>query len=86
MNEVRVWLRPLGNVFRVRVDCIESAKWLVDRLGQPVAGNTSAPVNEIEMTSDCTFEVPYDSTLTRSRFERLLDAIPEVKLMTGPGY
>lgn len=84
MSEVRVWLRPLGNVFRVRVDSFEGAKWLLGRLRQTVVNITSVPIAKFERTSDCTFEVPYDSKLSRSGFEKLLATIPEVKLMTGP--
>lgn len=84
MNAFRVWLRPLGDVCRVRVDSVANAKWLLNRLSQSAVVNTSGPIGKIDGTSNCSFEVPCDSTLSRSKFEKLLAAIPEVKLMTGP--
>jgi len=66
---------------QVRVDGIENAKWLIHRLGQFFVFKTAEPVQEDEGSSCCTFRVAESSQITRHRFERLLRAIPEVRLM-----
>jgi hypothetical protein len=84
MNAFHVWVRPLGSVCRVRVDGVENTKWLLDRLSQSFVFKTSEPVNEEESSCHCTFRVAYDSQISRPKFERLLSAIPEVRLMVDP--
>jgi hypothetical protein len=81
MNTFRVWMRPTGGTCQVRVDGIENAKWLIHRLGQFFVFKTAEPVKEDEGSSCCTFRVADSSQISRHRFERLLGAIPEVKLM-----
>jgi hypothetical protein len=66
---------------RVRVDGIENTKWLIHRLSQFFVFKTSEPVKEDEGSSCCTFRVEDSSQISRHRFERLLGAIPEVKLV-----
>ncbi len=83
MNAFQVWLRPLGAVCRVRVDGIENTNWLLDRLRQSRASISEAS-DEKEALSGCCLEVHYNRGLSRSRFEKLLAAIPEVGLMTEP--
>jgi hypothetical protein len=80
MNPFRVWLRPGDRACQVRVDGIENTKWLLHRLSQFFVFKTSEPVNEGEGSSCCTFRVSESSQISRHRFERLLGAIPEVKL------
>ena len=84
MNAFQVWIRPLGGSCRVRVDGIENAKWLLDRLSHSFIFKTSKPVGETEGTSVCGFDVPYNPPLSRAKFESMLVAIPEVQLMAGP--
>ena len=84
MNTFPVWLRPLGNACRVRVDGIKNAQWLVDRLSRSFVFKTSDPMNEEEGSSCYTFRVAYSSQMSRRGLERLLAAIPEVNLMTDP--
>ena len=84
MNAFRGWLRPLGNVFRVRVDGPGNAQWLLDRLGRSFVFKTADPVNEDRGSSCCTFHLAYNSQMSRRGFEKLLAAIPEVNLMADP--
>jgi hypothetical protein len=84
MNTFHVWLRPLGESCRVRVEGVENARWLIARLSQSRDLKISATFGAIEDTSDCSFEVPCNAALPRTRFERFLAAIPEVILMTQP--
>ena len=81
MNTFHVWIRPTDGTCQVRVDGIENTKWLMHRLGQFFVFKTAEPVKEDEGSSCCTFRVAESSQISRHRFERLLGAIPEVKLM-----
>ena len=84
MNTFRVWLRPLGNTFRVRVDGLKNAQWLLDRLGRSFVFKTADPISEDKGSSCCTFRLAYDSQMSPRGFERLVAAIPEVQMMTDP--
>ena len=84
MNAFQIWLRPLGELYRVRVDTVEHAKWLLDQLSQSFVFKTAAPLIETEGTSACSFEVPLNPRMSRAKLEKLLGAIPEVKMMMGP--
>lgn len=84
MDRFRVWVRPLGANCRVRVDGIANTQWLLDRLGQSFVFKSSEPVREDPSSSLCTFEVMYSSQIPRRVFEKLLQAIPQVEMMTDP--
>ena len=84
MNTFRVWIRPLGDDCRVRVDGMQNARWLLNRLSQSFVFKSSEAIVDDEASSCSTFRVPYSSKSPRSRFEKLLAAIPEVKLMLEP--
>ena len=84
MNAFHVWLRPVGDFCRVRVDGIENARWLLGRLSQSFVFKTFEPFAETMGSSLCSFQVPYNPPLSRFKFERMLAAIPEVRLMLEP--
>jgi hypothetical protein len=84
MSAFHVWLRPLGNACRVRVDGIKNTQWLLDRLGQPFVLKTSEPVRQDLSSSCCTFQVMYSFQMSHPLFKRLLAAMPEVNLMVEP--
>lgn len=84
MNKFHVWLRPLGDMCRVRVDGMENAKWLLDQLSRSFIFKTSEPFGVTAGSTVCSFAVPYNTSLSRSKFERTLAAIPELTLMTRP--
>jgi hypothetical protein len=84
MNAFPVWLRPLRSAWRVRVDGIRNAQWLLDRLSRSFVFKTSDAMNEEDGSSCCTFHVAYSSQMSPREFERLLTAIPEVKLIADP--
>ena len=84
MNTFRVWIRPLGNNSRVRVDGVGNAQWLLNRLGHSFVFKTADPMNEEEGSSCCSFRVAYNSQMSRRGLDRLLAGIPEVQLMTDP--
>jgi hypothetical protein len=84
MNPFPVWLRPVGDFCRVRVDGIENARWLLGRLSQSFVFKTFEPFVETMGSSVCSFQIPYNPPLSRTKFVRLLAAIPEVRLMSEP--
>ena len=84
MNAFRVWIRSLGDTSRVRVEGNENARWLLRRLNQSFVFKSSEPLREQQDTLCCTFEVPHGSQTTRSTFQKLLAAIPEVELLAEP--
>jgi hypothetical protein len=84
MNTFRVWIRPLCNVCRVRVDGIKNAIWLLTRLSQSFVFKSSEPIEDDEGASCSTFDVPYNSQMSNFQFERLLAGIPQVQLMSDP--
>jgi hypothetical protein len=84
MTPFRVWLRPLGENCRVRVDGIGNAKFLLTQLNKSPAIKAIGNV-EVEIDSpQCTFLVPYHPSLSLGTFQRMLAAIPEVRLMLEP--
>jgi hypothetical protein len=84
MNPFHVWLRPVGGACKVRVDGTRNAKWLLDRLSRSFIFKSCEPLSEEQGSSCCSFRVAYNSQVSRPAFERLLAAIPEVKLMLDP--
>jgi hypothetical protein len=84
MNSFRVWIHPLLSDCRVKVDGIANARWLLTRLSQSFVFKTSEAIHDDEGASSSTFHLPYSSQTPRSVLERLMGAIPEVKLMSEP--
>ena len=84
MNSFRVWIRPLGNSCRVRVDGIDNAHWLLSRLSRQFVFKTGKPVREDPDSNFCSFLVSYTPPLTPGQFEEILASIPPVELMLDP--
>ena len=84
MNRFRVWVRPLGDACRVRVDGTENAMWLLAQLGQSLAFNACEPIQDDEASFRSTFQVPYTPQLPRPKLEEMLAAIPQVRMMLEP--
>jgi hypothetical protein len=84
MSTFRVWTRPTGTTCKVRVDGIKNASWLLNRLSQSFIFKTAEPINDDSGSSCSTFRVPYSSQMSRSIFEKVLAAIPQVELMADP--
>ena len=80
----RVWIRPLGDACRVRVDGTENAMWLLAQLGHVPAFNDCEPIKDDEASFRSTFHVPYTSQMPRTALEKMLVAIPQVRLMLEP--
>jgi hypothetical protein len=84
MSTFRVWTRATGTTCKVRVDGIKNASWLLNRLSQSFIFKTAEPINDDAGSSCSTFRVLYNSQISRSSFEKLLGAIPQVELMADP--
>jgi hypothetical protein len=84
MNRFNVWIRPLVNACRVRVESLENARWLLNRLSQSFIFKSSEPINETDFFPGCSFRVAYSSQMCQPMFQKLLVAIPEVKLLAEP--
>jgi hypothetical protein len=84
MNSFHVWIRPLVNACGVRVDSLANARWLLNCLSQSFVFKSSEPMNETDFFPCCSFRVAYSSQMCLPMFQKLLAAIPEVKLLAEP--
>lgn len=84
MHEFQVWLRPLGDFCRIRVNGATNAGWLLQHLGRTFMIDTADPTPETHQPEVFTFDVPCETGETRSRLERALSLMREVNLMMGP--
>ena len=81
MNRFHVWLRPSNRGCKVRVDGVNNAKWLLNRLSHSFVFKSSEAMNEEEFFPSCVFGVMYGSQMCHSAFKKLLSGMPEVDLM-----
>jgi len=81
MKTFRVWIRPLGDFCRFRVDGIDNAQWLLGQLSQSFVFRTFEPMGEMDGSTQCTFQVPCHGPMSPAVLQKLLRAIPEVQLM-----
>jgi hypothetical protein len=84
MNKFNVWIRPLVDACGVRVDSLENAQWLLNRLSQSFVFKSSEPMNETDFFPCCSFRVAYSSQMCQTAFQKLLATISEVKLLAEP--
>lgn len=84
MKPFRVWIRPLGDFCRVRVDGMDNVQWLLSQLSPSFVFRTFEPIEEIQGTTLCVFQVPCNLPLTQVGFRKLLMRIPQVQLMQEP--
>ncbi len=84
MKPFSVWIRPLGTDGKVRVESMAIAAWLLTRLSRLFVFKGSEAVNQEECFPCCTFRVVYGSQMNHSLFMKLLNGIPEVRMMADP--
>lgn len=84
MNSFHVWVRPLGETCRVRVDGIRNAEWLLAKLAYGFVFKTAEPIKEDPHSSCCSFRVAYGSLVSYRGLEKLLAGLGEVVMMTDP--
>ena len=84
MSLFHVWIRPLSNACRVRVDGMLNARWLLNRLSESFVFKNSEPLDDNTETACSSFQVQYSSEMSGPKFAKLLAGIPEVYLMLEP--
>lgn len=84
MNAFQVWVRPLGESCRIRVNGVRNAEWLLKRLGTSFAIDNAEPCHETLEPGIVTFKVPCEAPQARNRLQKALSSIPEVDLMIRP--
>jgi hypothetical protein len=84
MNAFHVWVSPMVNACRVRVEGIRNAQWLLNRLSQSFVFKSSEPLDEDKAIACSTFKVQYTSQMSGLQFTKLLAAIPEVNATLEP--
>ena len=84
MAGFRVWIRPLGNCCRMRVEGRENAEWLLNRLSPFLVTRTSESIRGEDGSNCCRFSVASAPVQSCPTFDLLLASIPEVNLMWEP--
>lgn len=84
MKEFRVWVRPLGEACRVRVEGLDNGKWLLDRLLNLTIIPNGEAVGRETSSGFYTFLVPYNAMVTRSKLAEVLAELSEVEVMCEP--
>lgn len=77
----RVWIRPLGQSCRVRVDGIENGRWLINRLNSSTQIEITEPNCQNNILGCFTFLIAFDLLMTPLILNKLLRNIPEVYIM-----
>jgi hypothetical protein len=86
MDGFRVWVRSMDNEYRVAVDGLENARWLVAELSRAFIFKSAQPIAANGNSALCTFQVPCNAMLPYSVLHRLLASIPQVTLVMQPAY
>lgn len=80
MKAFDVWVSSKGEACLVRVDGFKNTLWLLDRLSQFFIFKTSESLREEANSLSVSFSIIHSFRMTQPKFERLLAAIPEVRL------
>ncbi len=81
MSPFHVWLRPLGNSCRVRVDGIGNTRWVLDHLERHPAIRAIGSLDVMVDDTVCSFCIPFHSTLSSQTFDRMIREVPEAQVM-----
>lgn len=81
MKTFRVWVTLSDYEYLVCVDGMNNAYWLLAELAGYFVFHSALPICIKEDSSLCSFQVPRNSMLPYSKFQKLLNAIPEVNLL-----
>lgn len=82
MSKFRVWLRPSGSDCKVRVDGVENAPLLRERL--KAKGISSSEPIRLGASKQCIFHALCPPQVTEEGLQQYVAAIPEVELMLDP--
>ena len=83
MNTFQIWIRPLGDACRVRVEGKDNCKWLFSRLTEWVEVSECRDLT-CKPDGQYTFNVPYGGELTTQTFTKMLRELPQIQLMSQP--
>lgn len=84
MPPFRVWLRPLGEGCRVRVEGSENAAWLLDRVRTGLKHVQCDETIGQDGQGISTLVVHYASESAQQDLDRLLSRMPELQVMFQP--
>ncbi len=80
----RVWIRPLADACRLRVDGMQNARWLLTQLSRSFLFKSAKPIDDDEGPSSCVFHIRYSSQVSHHTLEKALAAISNVELISDP--
>jgi hypothetical protein len=81
MDAFRVWVRPMDYEYRVLVEGLENAAWLLLELSRAFVFKSAQPINSARGSTLCSFQVPYNAMLPYGVFQRLLKGMPRVTVI-----
>ncbi len=82
MSSFRVWLGPIDDFCRVRVEGFANARWLLVRLSESFIFKTFDSDFVDDGGKFVSFLVPLNPPLSQRALARILSAIPEVTLLS----
>lgn len=84
MRPFRVWLRPLGEACRLRVEGRDNAVWLRDRVTASLNVRCNESSNNQDSNGIITLVVRYGPQVSHVELYRLLDRLRELEVMCQP--
>jgi hypothetical protein len=84
VNAFRVWVRPMEYEYRVLVEGLANAEWLILELSRAFVFKSARPIASEHDSPLFSFQVPCNSMLPLSRFYRLLAGMPQVTMVLQP--
>ena len=82
MEQFKVWLRPMGNSCKVKVDGSQNAEWLRGKLMAKALECSDA--EQLAGTSCYVFVATFKSQITEFEFRTLILHMSEAQLMLDP--
>lgn len=80
MDTFRVWVQPLDYEYRVSVEGAATAVWLINELSRAFIFKSPLPTKNDRRSSLHSFQVPFNSLLPIPAFQKILSAMPCVRL------
>ena len=80
LQTFRVWVQPMDAEYRVSVEGVANANWLIKELSRSFVFKSAAPMSNDMQSAVCSFQVPYNAVLPFAEMRRILAAIPVVRL------
>jgi hypothetical protein len=80
MDTFRVWVQPMDYEYRVSVEGVKNAIWLINELTRSFIFKSALPLASDRQSLLYTFQVPYNALLPYPVFRRILSAMPCVRL------